>query len=345
MRQRSPAPPSDPVPAADDFDWPPQADDLSVYDIGPDPWHALQDVASDTFAERHGDRSRRQTEAARLEAQRLAGVLAAVAVIAAVAGWVLYRAMTRPPAIERVHHAAPAAAPAPAPTARPPRLRIVATYPVEPVAPAADPAAPDLAAIPPADLAARDGSPADVRAPAGPLVVASPPGLPVAPATVADALAGVAGVAAPAAAVPPVAPDGPSVASATPSTSTAPSTMPAAAAVSGDASRSSDDSIRSLLQRYEAAYDQRDVRTAAALWPSLDQRALARAFAALDRQDVEFDRCHIEASDAKGSAVCVGTVRYVPSVGRAVERADRITWTFDLARSGEDWRIDGLTAQ
>ena len=99
-----------------------------------------------------------------------------------------------------------------------------------------------------------------------------------------------------------------------------------------------------LLQRYQEAYDRRDVRTAAALWPSLDRPALTRAFAGLDRQDVHFDRCQIDASEARGSAVCVGTVRYVPSVGRAVEKEDRITWTFDLARSGEDWRIAGLNA-
>ena len=76
-----------------------------------------------------------------------------------------------------------------------------------------------------------------------------------------------------------------------------------------------------------------------------DRRALARAFASLDRQDVEFDRCDIDVAGTRGSAVCVGTVRYVPSVGRGVEKAGRITWTFDLARSGDDWRIAGLHAR
>ena len=111
------------------------------------------------------------------------------------------------------------------------------------------------------------------------------------------------------------------------------------------ASYTRDAGIRQLLQRYEDAYDHRDVRTAATLWPSLDQRALTRAFASLDRQDVSFDRCDIDASDERGSAVCVGTVRYVPTVGRGVEKEGRITWTFDLARSGDDWRIAGLRAR
>ena len=105
-----------------------------------------------------------------------------------------------------------------------------------------------------------------------------------------------------------------------------------------------DASIRSLLRRYVEAYDHRDVETAAALWPTLDRGALTRAFAGLDRQDVHFDRCDIDAAEARGSAVCVGTMRYVPSVGPDVAKEDPITWTFDLARSGEDWRIAGLTA-
>ncbi|MEO5820994.1 MAG: hypothetical protein ABIT71_10835 [Vicinamibacteraceae bacterium] len=103
--------------------------------------------------------------------------------------------------------------------------------------------------------------------------------------------------------------------------------------------------IRDVLHRYEDAYDRQDVGTAATLWPSLDRRALTRAFASLDRQDVDFERCDIDVAGARGTAVCVGTVRYVPSVGRGTERASRITWTFDLARSGDDWRIAGLRAR
>ena len=30
----------------DDFDWPPTADELSVYELGPDPWQKLQDASS-----------------------------------------------------------------------------------------------------------------------------------------------------------------------------------------------------------------------------------------------------------------------------------------------------------
>ena len=116
-----------------------------------------------------------------------------------------------------------------------------------------------------------------------------------------------------------------------------------AAAAAPDATP--EDGIRSLLQRYEDAYDRRDVAAAAALWPSIDRPALTRAFDGLADQDVHFDRCDIDAAAARGSAVCVGTVRYRPNVGNGAERANRITWTFDLARTGDDWRIDRLSAR
>jgi hypothetical protein len=103
--------------------------------------------------------------------------------------------------------------------------------------------------------------------------------------------------------------------------------------------------IEGVLRGYEDAYDRRDVDAAALLWPSLDRRALTRAFASLDRQDVEFERCDIAVDGARGSAVCLGTLRYVPTVGSGGERTGRITWTFDLARTGEAWRIAGLRAR
>jgi hypothetical protein len=178
--------------------------------------------------------------------QTLVAVLAASAIVAAAAGCVLYASLARPVpvAVQKVHHQAPPAAT----TAPPPKIKIIATYPVEP-----DPA------------------------------------------------------------------------------SAAPAESP-------------DAGIRSLLARYEEGYDRRDVRAAVELWPSADQGALTRAFTAPVRQNVHFDRCDIDTFGARGSAVCVGTVRYVANIESGVEQDQRIAWTFDLARSGEDWRIAGLTA-
>lgn len=319
MSPRPPAPPSnDRKPPVDEFDWPPTTDDLVVYDLSAEPWRGLQQAATDAFAARHGEVPRRREEM-RLAAQRMAGVLTAAAIVAAAAGAVIYRAATRPPVSVEAGYRAPAAAPAvaaptkaPVEAARPPKITIIATYPVDPVD------------------AAHGIAPPAVEAPA-PSPDTAPSSRPQ------DALEALDAPAVPAAGVSPIA-------------ELALSTLPAPAPVAAPAPLAAAaytpaSGIRSVLQRYEEAYDQRDVRTAATLWPSLDQRALTRAFASLDRQDVNFDRCDIDASEERGSAVCVGTVRYVPRVGRSVEKEGRITWTFDLARSGEDWRITKLSAR
>jgi hypothetical protein len=323
MSPRPPtAQPPDPEWSADDFDWPPKADDLSIYDVEVDSWRGLQEASIEVFAARHGEVPRPRPQEARQTAQRLAGVLTAAALVAASAGWTLYRVAMAPLPVEAGDRPpvatalAPAAgAPTESPIARTPGATIIATYPVEQAdAPSADLESPSTLApaVPlepePAVLTTLADTSAVPVVDVLPVAVAAP----MASAPEGDAL-----VAASVAAARPVA---------------APRYTP-------------DASIRQLLQRYEDAYDHRDVQTAATLWPSLDQRALTRAFASLDRQDVSFDRCDIDASEERGSAVCVGTVRYVPSVGRGTEKEGRITWTFDLTRSGEDWRIAGLRAR
>jgi hypothetical protein len=290
MSSRTSAAPSDAPRRPDDFEWPPSADDLSVYELGPDPFHARQATSNKTVAVRRREPSPRLVVSEPPSSQRLPGAITAAVIVAAVAGWVLYFAVTRPAPIVTVHHPAVAA---PAPSSVPQRITIVATYPAEPV---------------------------------------TAPGAPE--ANVANA-----GVAAP----PPAAPIAEAIPETIPETIAAPAAEPAAA--ESTPAETPDAGIRSLLQRYEDAYDRRDVKAAAALWPSLDQDALTLAFASLDRQDVHFDHCDIDATEARGTAVCVGTVRSVPSVGQPVEKEERITWTFALARPGEDWRIDGLSAR
>ena len=244
--------PRDGAKPIDDFEWPPTGDDLSVYEVEPDPGQTRQRASSPVIVARRRERpqphQKRTVGRAPQATPKRAGVLAASAIVAVVAGGALYSAMARPvtvqTVVQTVHHPAPPAATTPPP----PKIKIVATYPVEP-----DP------------------------------------------------------------------------------TSAAPAGSP-------------DADIRSLLKRYEEAYDRRDVRAAVGLWPTVDEGALTRAFAGFDRQDVRFNRCDIDAFEARGSAVCVGSVRYLPSVRGAIVQEDAINWTFDLARSGEDWRIVGLSA-
>ena len=170
-RRRDAAQPSD------DFDWPPSADDLSVYELGPDPWQKLQDASSQAFAARRRELSQplqkrmpqrapervpeRAPERPPRATWKRAGILAALVIVAAASGWALYAAMTRPVPVQTIHHPAPAAAV----KTPPPPITIVATYPVEPdpasTAPAGrEPAINGAAARPDDSLVAESAAPA-----------------------------------------------------------------------------------------------------------------------------------------------------------------------------------------
>jgi hypothetical protein len=314
----TPPPPDRPDRAVDDFEWPPVADDLSVFEIGAveEPWQRLQQASAEAFAHRHG-----VTDAERVGGTLLRALLVtAAALLVGATSWRLYRTTTTSVRVEAGEHLAPVEAPAAAAVPevafkRRPDITIIATYPVDaPVrateAPAAAEASPPAAL--PDDAETIAGASVSEMTPA-PLVaehLAPPATPPLLPGTLAPA-----------------------------------AVRPEPAAIVTAVAYSPDAGIRSLLQKYEDAYDHRDVRSAAVLWPSLDTRALTRAFAGLDRQDVSFDRCDIDAGAERGSAVCEGTVRYVTSVGRGVEKEARVIWTFDLTRSGQDWRITRLSAR
>ena len=345
-----PSPPNPPdadergAPPAD-FEWPPR-DELSVHEIQPRDlaghWRRPQDGAGDgrpvaadvawdgstgedVAAEPgHGEPDAEDRHRAWPPAP-MAAAIAAAAIIAVGAGLTLSRSVSAPVPAEAAPLPTVTVVPAPPVAAAPPlpgpTIRL--TYPVDPLpaetAPDAAPAATRPSPWPasPAESASSrtgvfEAVGETARPIAGPTVPAAPG--PASASLASPAAAAIAG--APGLPVP------------SPVAAVAPSAM-----------------IRGVLARYEDAYDRRDVETATALWPSLDRRALTRAFASLDRQDVDFDRCDIDVDGRRGSAVCVGSVRYVPSVGRGVEKSDRITWRFDLLRSGEDWRIVGLQAR
>jgi hypothetical protein len=134
----SPVPASRPRPRGaatpiDDFEWPPKADDLSVYELGSEPWQTRQHASRPASAARQRERpqlhlKRAAEPAPETTRKKLAAVLAAFAIVAAAAGCVIYWAMTRPVPVRAVHHPAPAVAATPPP----PPITIVATYPVEP---------------------------------------------------------------------------------------------------------------------------------------------------------------------------------------------------------------------
>jgi hypothetical protein len=119
--------------------------------------------------------------------------------------------------------------------------------------------------------------------------------------------------------------------------------VPAAGERSAEAIDRSD--IQAVLDAYRLAYEQLDPVAASSLWPSVDTRALARAFGTLSRQRVSFDRCDINLAGGRATARCNGGIQYVRRVGNAQPQSRSISWTFTLDRSSGQWRIAGVSAR
>jgi hypothetical protein len=123
-----------------------------------------------------------------------------------------------------------------------------------------------------------------------------------------------------------------------------PAALPSAASAGGRGepdARSQDQraEVEKLLQQYQLAYGRLDASAAKAIWPALDERALARAFDGLDSQIVRFDGCTVYFSNPDAEAVCSGVVTYVTKVGSREPRSDRRRWTFRLRKTGDSWTI------
>ena len=179
----------------DDFEWPPKADEVAIFEIGPDPWQKLQDASRDAFLARQRERSQpqqpqqpqrtpqtrhtqptRTAEPAPAPTRKVAHVVIALAIIAA-AGWAIQAATAPTVPVQAFHHPAPAAAAAPPP----PQITVVATYPVEPdvASETRDPVAPVAIDPAPTDTVApeeHDGEATPVDQTAEPETPAAPAG-------------------------------------------------------------------------------------------------------------------------------------------------------------------------
>ena len=197
---------------------------------------------------------------------------------------------------------------------RPP---VVAGAPEPPSRPAADPPA-----VPPAAVDASAPRPiaepglAPAPAPT-PTPTPSPP--PAAPPT--------------AAALPP----------ASPPSAAPPAAAPSAAAASASAIQSNTKGIETTLARYRKAFSALDAGAARAVWPTVNQGSLSRAFERLEQQEVSFEGCQIvDVNDARAEATCQGTASYVPRVGNRTPRVDRRSWRFSLVKVREEWLIGAV---
>ena len=103
--------------------------------------------------------------------------------------------------------------------------------------------------------------------------------------------------------------------------------------------------VRNVLNRYRTAYNGLDAGAAHAVWPSVDAKALGRAFDRLESQELVFDRCQIAVTGNRATAACGGDARFVTKVGSRTPRVESREWTFDLRKSGEQWTISGVNVR
>jgi len=115
---------------------------------------------------------------------------------------------------------------------------------------------------------------------------------------------------------------------------------PPVKATSEDQSRVAD-----VLRRYARAYGALDANAARDVWPSVDQRALARAFESLRSQELSLQDCEIDVHGPTANASCRGQAQYVGKVGSGEPRIEPRTWRFELRREGEAWKIANAEAR
>jgi hypothetical protein len=102
--------------------------------------------------------------------------------------------------------------------------------------------------------------------------------------------------------------------------------------------------VKEALQRYRNAYEGLDARSAHAVWPAVNQAALARAFDGLQSQSLMFEHCDVQLRGEMANATCRGSARYVPKIGSREPRTEPRVWNFALRKNGVDWTIESARA-
>src|SRR4029079_5102736 len=103
--------------------------------------------------------------------------------------------------------------------------------------------------------------------------------------------------------------------------------------------------IRATLGRYQAAYNHLDAGAAKAVWPSVDERALSRAFSSLESQSIVFDDCQMNVVVTRAVASCRGKATYRGRVGNRHGQVQTREWTFRLHKDGVEWKVDQVVVR
>ena len=247
-------------------------------------------------------------------------------------------------------------APAPSTPLPVPEIDVAPAGPVAPLTPRPDsprarPSAPSISKQPPSTARLNLEPPLSQRPPLSqtPPAVAVEPPPPSRPT--ADVSADPPAAAAARASTPIAEPDlspAPAPSFAAPPAVAVPAPPPAAVAVASASAKAIDSNTRSIentLARYRKAFSALDASAARAVWPTVNQRTLSRAFERLEKQDVSFEGCQIDVAEARAEANCIGTASYVPRIGNRTPQVDRRLWRFSLVKARDEWLIGAVDAQ
>lgn len=98
--------------------------------------------------------------------------------------------------------------------------------------------------------------------------------------------------------------------------------------------------VLQVLQQYKQAYERLDAKAAQAVWPSVNGRALERAFRDLDGQELRFAECKVvSVSGPRANAKCRGEATHRQKIGKRVVHWPAQEWTFSLSRHENRWEI------
>jgi hypothetical protein len=113
-----------------------------------------------------------------------------------------------------------------------------------------------------------------------------------------------------------------------------------AAVVDDDAAQ-----VGAVLQKYRTAYERLDAGLVQAVWPGVNETALARAFQGLESQSVTFKACDVQLRGLTAAVVCTGSTRYVPKVGSHEPHVQPLAWNFTLRKNASEWKIESARAE
>jgi hypothetical protein len=128
-------------------------------------------------------------------------------------------------------------------------------------------------------------------------------------------------------------------AAAPPAPAPAPRAIQMSPHASPQASESEEDRVRQLIDQYAGALERFDVGAAQAVWPTVDGKALKRAFGQLSSQRLTLQSCGITISGSTANARCRGSATYQPRIGARDVQTASIDWAFALSKQDAAWRI------